>query len=145
MNEKFWIGEAPDPVTEVRSLLRYNDFLYEEENGTFTLRFSDREMQWKTVITTAEHCVLIYGIYPFPAAGGEPLLRFLSEVNRQAVSGAMITKEENGVTWLMFRTGSDLFDIYSAYETIGRDLEYNAAIITAFWNEAAQFKLPYGE
>ena len=53
MDDKFVIGEAPDPVTEVKNLLIYNDFLYEEYNGSFILRFEDRGMKWKTVMPTA--------------------------------------------------------------------------------------------
>lgn len=140
MDDKFVIGEAPDPVTEVKNLLKYNDFLYEEYNGSFILRFEDRGMKWKTVISCVNQRVLIYSIYPFPVSGGEKLEKFVSGVNSRAASGAMFTKEENGKLWLVFRTGSELFDAYSAYETIGRDIEYNADVITALWNEASHYR-----
>lgn len=136
MEDKFTIGEAPDPVSEVRNLLLYNDFLYEEEEGRFILWFMDRGMKWKTEISVLGQCVLIYGIYPFAVFEGEEREAFLREVNEQAVFGAMIAADDR----LLFRTAADLFDAYSAYEQIGRSLEYNAGIITAFWEKAEKIK-----
>ena len=137
MNEKFMIGEAPDPVREVRNLLQYNDFVYEENDGRFTLWFEEKGKKWKTVIVCRQQYAVLYGIYPFAVSAGRKTAEFCESVNRKAVSGAMFTQEENGTVSLIFRTGAELFDSYSAYETIGRELEYNAAVLASFWEEAS--------
>lgn len=133
MNEKFTIGEQADPVQEVRRLLTYNDFRYKEQNGTFSFRFRDRGYEWETLILCREKEVLIYGAYPFPVPEGEEVSRFLQKVNEQVLFGAMILSGKK----LLFRTGADLFDSYSAYEHIGRSLEYNAGVIVNYWEQAA--------
>ena len=77
--------------------------------------------------------VVIYGRYPFSVRDTDAALRLCADVGRQAVMGAMFPDGET----LVFRTGAVLFDSYSAYEQLGRALEYNAGIIVRFWAAAA--------
>ena len=85
-----------------------------------------------------EQAVLIYGYYPFSVTNRELARDLCEQVNRQAIFGSMLLLEKH----LAFRTGADLFDAYSAYEHIGRALEYNAGIMVRFWNQAASCAAP---
>jgi hypothetical protein len=82
---------------------------------------------------TDDSAVLVFSLYPFYVKPSEMVRKFCNYVNTQVRYGSMFY--ENGR--LVFRTGADLFDIYSAYETIARALEYNAGVIARFWVRAS--------
>ena len=140
MADKFQIGEKADSVFEVLRLLDYNDFVYHRDGDTFVLCFEDKGMKWETDMICRDDGVLIYGVYPFSVRDREKARTLCGTVNGQALYGAMIIVEGDELSptgcRLVFRTGADLFDAYSAYEMIGRSLEYNAGVITRFWEEA---------
>lgn len=131
--QKFQIGDQADAAQELEDLLNYNGFAFQREGSKFRMVFADRGFKWETVCVCLEQTVLIYGYYPFPAADREKARCLCEEVNRQALFGSMLLLGKR----LAFRTGADLFDAYSAYEHIGRALEYNAGIMVRFWNRAA--------
>ena len=95
--------------------------------------FSDRGCKWETLCICKEQMVLVYGRYPFPVMESEGIRAVCEEINRQVVMGSMFVNEDR----VVFRTGADLFDAYSAYEYIGRALEYNAAVMVRFWSRVA--------
>ena len=133
MMGKFQIGDRADAVEEMESLLRYNGFDFQKDGERFRLVFSDRGCKWETICACLDHAVLIYGYYPFLIADRKRAAALCESVNRQVLFGSMLALEER----VAFRTGADLFDAYSAYEHIGRALEYNAAVVVRFWNELA--------
>ena len=135
MDDKFIIGEQADPRLELKRLLDYNEFIYTEQEDGFRLIFSDMGLKWETEFVCTEEEVLIFSVYPFSVRNQADAEEFCAMVNRQVVFGAMLWDSASGR--LVFRTGADLFDAYSAYEQIGRQLEYNANVITYFWSQAA--------
>ena len=136
--QKFQIGDQADAAGELEALLNYNGFAFQRQDGKFRMVFADRGFKWETVCVCLEQTVLIYGYYPFPISDGERARSLCGEVNRQALFGSMLLLDNR----LAFRTGADLFDAYSAYEHIGRALEYNAGIMVRFWNQAASCTAP---
>lgn len=131
--QKFQIGDQADAAQELEDLLHYNGFAFRRQDGKFRMVFADRGFKWEAVCVCLEQTVLIYGYYPFPVADRERARSLCEEVNRQVLFGSMLLLEKH----LAFRTGADLFDAYSAYEHIGRALEYNAGVMVRFWNQAA--------
>ena len=130
---KFQIGDQADPAEELEFLLRYNAFDYQREGQRFRLVFSERGRKWETICACMEQAVLIYGYYPFRVADRARATALCEEINRQVLFGSMMTWKER----VVFRTGADLFDAYSAYEHIGRALEYNASVVMRLWEGLA--------
>lgn len=124
--------ELPASAAVLEDLLRYNGFHYRGEDGQFHLVFTDRGCKWETTFLCLEGAVLIYGRYPFPAADTVQAQGLCQEINRQVLYGSMFLAEGH----LVFRTCADLYDPYSAYEQLGRALEYNAGVMIRFWRAA---------
>jgi hypothetical protein len=120
---------ALSPEAELVGLLRYNGIQYVVRKGRYCFLFAQGQKQWETICQCARHMVLVYGQYPFQA-DPQRAARALTEINAILVRGAMFLQ---GAAVVM-RTGADLFDAYSAYETIARTLEYNANAVAAFWD-----------
>lgn len=131
--DKFTIGEAADAAEELEALLEYNGFPYTRNGGAFRLVFAQSGVKWEMSCICEGSRVLLYGRYPFPVQENEQTLHLCSEINRQVVQGGMFAAQGA----LIFRTGAELFDAYSAYEQLARAMEYNSAVIRKFWNEAA--------
>lgn len=131
MEKRF--DEAVDAAVELEELLCYNGFAFRREGGRFHLVFSDRGCKWETMCVCRERLVLIYGRFPLPVADPARARALCEEVNRQVVLGSMLLSEGR----LVFRTGADLMDGYTAYEHIGRALEYNAGVMVRFWPQMA--------
>lgn len=123
---------------EVEALLRHNGFAFQRTDNRFRTVFSDSGFKWETVFVCQDETVLLYGRYPFPIIDGERARQFCESVNRQTLFGCMLLLEER----LVFRTGADLFDLYSAYEQLGRALEYNAGVIVHFRRQAFACTVP---
>lgn len=136
--QKFQIGDQADAALELEALLNYNGFAFQRQGSRFRMVFADRGFKWETVCVCQEQTVMIYGYYPFSVTNREMARDLCEQVNRQAIFGSMLLLEKH----LAFRTGADLFDAYSAYEHIGRALEYNAGIMVRFWNQAASCAAP---
>ena len=133
--DKLQIGEPVDAISELEELLRYNGFSYRRDGGRFYLVFADRGYKWETMCVCREQTVLFYSRYPFPIAETDAARRACGEIDRQVMMGSMFLSEGRAV----FRTAADLFDPYSAYEHIGRALEYNAGVIVRFWAQMAAY------
>lgn len=131
--DKLQIGEPVDAAEELEYLLRYNAFSFRRDGTRFYLVFSDKGCKWETLCVCQKQMVLIYGRYPFPVSESERVRTVCEAINRQIVMGSMFIHEGR----VVFRTGADLFDAYSAYEHIGRALEYNAGVMVQFWRQMA--------
>lgn len=132
--DKFRIDGPIDAGLELRALLNYNHISFVEEKNGMRFIFVDRGLKWETFCQpTDDSAVLIFGLYPFYVKSSGMVHKFCNYVNTQARYGSMFCENER----LVFRTGADLFDIYSAYETIARALEYNAGVIVRFWVRAS--------
>ena len=131
--ENLYTGEPLDAAAELEYLLQHNGFSYQREENRFSLVFADRGCKWETLGLCRGGQVLLYGSYPFPVQESDRTLRLCQEINRQVVMGSMVLAEGRAV----FRTGADLLDAYSAYEQIGRALEYNAGVMVRFWAQMA--------
>jgi len=130
---KLKLDGPADAEKELLQLLEFNDIKAQKEGKNLRFILSSKGVKWETLCCpTDDGAVLIYGIYPFKVTDKEKALDFCQCVNKEARYGSMIYDDCR----LAFRIGSDLFDIYSAYETLGRALEYSAGIMTRFWVKA---------
>ena len=130
---KFNIDTTVDAAAELEAFLNYNGIEYRVSEGRYKLIFSSRGFKWETDCVCRERAVLIYGIYPFPAGDRAYALSLCSKINSRVLYGGMFIQDDT----VVFRTGADLFDSYSAYESIGRAIDYNARVMTEFWHKMA--------
>lgn len=133
MSEKFLLDEVIDPARELVDLLEYNGIRYSREKYGLRCAFSDAACKWETIFQCTQRTVLIYGIYPFPVSNREGTVEKVNRINRELTRGAMFLVDER----VVMRTSADLFDEFSAYEAIGRALEYNAGAVVSFWQAMA--------
>jgi len=132
--DKFRLDGPADAETELEQLLELNGITAVREERGYRFILSSKGVKWETVCSpTEDGAVMIYGIYPFEATDTHTAEQFCGRVNRTARYGAMLQDQNR----LVFRIGADLFDVYSAYETLGRALEYSAGIMTRFWVQAS--------
>ena len=123
-----------DAKAELAQMLELNGIAAVQEGDNYRFLLGSKGVKWETVCCpTEDGAVVIYGIYPFRACDGGKAEAFCRRVNEAARYGAMRYRDET----LTFRIGADLFDVYSAYETLGRALEYSAGIMTRFWVQAS--------
>jgi len=123
-----------DAEAELAQLLELNGIEAVQEGKSFRFLLSSHGVKWETVCSpTQDGAVIVYGIYPFPVENTPAAQNFCNRVNQSARYGAMLLDQGR----LVFRIGADLFDVYSAYETLGRALEYSAGIMVRFWVQAS--------
>lgn len=131
--DAFLLDDRMDPEAELIGLLDYNGIRYRREKDCLRMTFSDAGCKWETVCRTEARTVLVYGVYPFPAANGKALTALINELNGKLTRGGFFLAEER----VVMRTSADLFDSYGAYEAIARAIEYNAGAIVRFWQSLA--------
>ena len=123
-----------DAEAELQQLMEFNGIPAVREGRNYRFLLGSKGLKWETLCCPGENgAVLIYGIYPFRVCDSGRAQAFCQRVNAAARYGAMLYRDEA----LVFRIGADLFDIYSAYETLGRALEYCAGIMVRFWVQAS--------
>ena len=123
-----------DAKAELIQMLELNGIAAVQEGNNFRFLLGSKGVKWETICCpTGDGAVLIYGVYPFHARDGSRAEAFCRRVNEAARYGAMLYRDET----LMFRIGADLFDVYSAYETLGRAQEYSAGIMARYWVQAS--------
>ena len=127
--EKFLIDEV-SPEEEIAALLEYNGIQFRKTDDEFRFVLSEGNLKWETVCRWTRRVALIYGMYPFKAIDEAAMLERLNRINAELVRGCVILSN-GGVT---IRTDADLYDAYSAYESIARALEYNAGAMTKYWD-----------
>ena len=128
---KFLLGDV-NPRDELIALLEHNTMRYIEDGESVRLSFAQDGCKWETVFRFAKNTVLVYGIYPFRMC--EPDMARVNAINARLVQGSLFFHEGAVVV----RTGAELIDVYSAYETIARAVEYNAGAMVEFWGEVAR-------
>lgn len=126
---KFCFDEQISPEDELINLLDYNGIHYSREPDGVRFVLTEGGYKWENICRFAQHTVLIYSIYPFEAADKAKALTLVNGVNAQLVRGGIFLHESA----VVMRTSADLFDAYSAYESIARALEYNAGAVVTFW------------
>ncbi|MGN0662393.1 MAG: hypothetical protein ACI4LE_04535 [Faecalibacterium sp.] len=136
--EKFQVGPPTDARAELLHLLVHNGFAFREQDGRFQLVFSDSGCKWQTECVCREQTVLFYSSFPFVIRDGPAFDQQCREINRQAVFGALLRVGDRAV----YRTAAALPDAFSAYEQLGRMLEYNAGMMVRFWNTVAACAQP---
>ncbi|MGI6192784.1 MAG: hypothetical protein ACOYI3_04395 [Christensenellales bacterium] len=119
---------------ELEDLLKQSGVDYRKTGGRFSFLFSNKGCKWQTVCDCVGERVLIYGIHPTPVRDEASALAACSEINRKAVAGGCFLSEGR----LIFRTSAELFEPCAAAEALTRALEYNAAVMSAFWETMAQ-------
>ncbi len=125
-----FVDECPDALRELMHVLNDNGIHYQVEKGGIRLAFSKGGRVWETVARSAPQTLLLYGLYPFEVETSGRLLSQLNEINEILVNGGLFVSSGR----IVLRTGADLFDAYSAQESIMRALEYNAGAIVRFWH-----------
>ena len=132
--DKLRLDGPADAKAELEQVMEFNGIAFKREERDYRFLLSSKGLKWETLCRpTEDGTVLIYGIYPFRVSDKKKAEAFCQRVNVAARYGAMLYRDET----LIFRIGADLFDVFSAYETIGRALEYNAGIMVRFWAQAA--------
>ena len=132
--DKLRLDGPADAKAELEQMMEFNGIASKQEGQDYRFLLSSKGLKWETLCRpTGDGAVLIYGIYPFRVTDGKKAEAFCRRVNEAARYGAMLYRDE----MLTFRIGADLFDVFSAYETLGRALEYSAGIMTRFWVQAS--------
>jgi len=129
MSGRFHFQDNPDGAAELAALLDDSGVPYKRMGNHFELLFTKESRTWRTVCDCEGSRVLIYGIHPQPAADLTAALTVCSDVNRQMVRGSCFLTQER----IVCRTGTELSEPLTAREILAQALEYNAAVISHFW------------
>jgi len=127
-------GAPLNGAEELAAVLDYNGVAYERKDDRFRFLFSSRGCRWQMVCDGMEQRVMAYAIHPTPVRDREAALEACCTVNRQVVRGSCFVQEDR----LVFRTEAELLEACAAREAILQALEYNAAVMTAFWSQLAR-------
>ncbi len=131
--EEFEFNAPLEAGSELEAFLDYNGVSFQRTAGRFRFQFARQGCRWQTVCDCVGSRVLIYGVHPTPVQDRASALECCSELNRKVVQGGCFLTEER----LVFRTEADFFEPCAARESLNRALEYNAAVMTAFWADLA--------
>lgn|GEM_PF-1293181 len=131
---RFDFEKPLDAAEELSGLLSRSGVDFRRTGNRFFFRFSSRGRKWQTVCDCEGERVLVYGIHPAPVKDESAALAACSRINRQVVMGGCFVAEGR----LVFRTGAELFEPCAAAEALARALEYNAAVMAAFWDTMEQ-------
>ncbi|MCD8331599.1 MAG: hypothetical protein LUB63_03580 [Oscillospiraceae bacterium] len=131
--EEFEFNAPLEAGSELEAFLNDNGVSFQRAAGRFRFQFTSQGCRWQTVCDCVGSRVLIYGIHPTPVQQRASALECCSELNRKVVQGGCFLTEDR----LVFRTQADLFEPCAARESLNRALEYNAAVMTAFWADLA--------
>ena len=121
--------ERVDPAAALLEALAYNGIPYRGEKDGVRFVFEDGSRRWETVCRYAPQTVMIYGVYPFPVADKAGVLAQVNQANATLTRGGLFLSGER----IVLRVSADLFDSYSAQESITRALEYSAGVMKHFW------------
>ncbi len=126
--------QAPvDGAGVLEQLLEGSGVAFLREGGRFRFRFSSQGRRWQMVCDCAGERVLLYSIFPLPYGDRTAALEGCDAVNRQTVLGGCFLAEDH----LVFRTGVELFEHFTAPEALARAVEYNAAVMLTLWGTLA--------
>lgn len=123
--------ERVDPAAALLEALAYNGIPYRGEKDGVRFVFEDGSRRWETVCRYAPQTVMIYGVYPFPVADKGRALAQINEISATLTRGGFFLAGDR----IVLRVSADLFDAYSAQESITRALEYSAGVMKHFWTQ----------
>ena len=105
----------PDGGTELAALLERSgvDFVREDGQFRFRFRFSSGGCTWQTVCRCQGDLVLVYGVHPAPVTDPARALALCGQLNAR------------------------LTEALEAQSRIARALEYNAAVLSRWWERMA--------
>ena len=125
--------QPPQGGAELDALLRRSGVEFRRTEERFQFRFSSGGCRWQVVCQCREDWVLVYGIHPAPVQDHARALALCSEVNGQVVRGSLFLREDRFV----FRTSARLTERFEAQARIAAALEYNAAVLSHWWERLA--------
>ena len=123
----------PDGAAELAALLERSGAEYLREGRRFRLRLARGGCAWQAVCDCREEQVLVYGIHPAPVAQEGAALELCSQLNSRLTQGSFFLAEGRFV----LRTTALLTERFEAQDRIADALEYNAAVLSAFWERLA--------
>ena len=123
----------PDGGTELAALLERSGVDFVREDGQFRFRFSSGGCTWQTVCRCQGDLVLVYGVHPAPVTDPARALALCGWLNARLAEGSLFLQEERFV----FRTSARLTEALEAQSRIARALEYNAAVLSRWWERMA--------
>lgn len=121
----------PQTRAVLTALLDESGAVWTNEMGWVGFRMERDGRLWEMRCLPLDGEVLCYGRYPFRLESRAEGLRRCDTVNRQAVRGAMFLPDDGRP---VFRTRAELDDAYGARRRLKAAIEYNAAILSRFWN-----------
>ena len=119
----------PDGGAELAALLERSGVDFVREGDQFRFRFSSGGCTWQTVCRCQGSMVLVYGIHPAPVEDEARGLALCGQLNSRAVEGSLFLQEGHFV----FRTSARLTERFEAQARIAAALEYNAAVLSHWW------------
>lgn len=123
----------PDGGTELAALLERSGVDFVREDGQFRFRFSSGGCTWQTVCRCQGDLVLVYGVHPAPVTDPARALALCGRLNARLAEGSLFLQEERFV----FRTSAHLTEAFEAQARIAHALEYNAAVLSRWWERMA--------
>ena len=123
----------PDGGAELSALLERSGVDFVLEDGQFRFRFSSGGCTWQTVCRCQNDLVLVYGVHPAPVTDDVRALALCSQLNARLTEGSLFLQEQHFV----FRTSAHLTEAFEAQSRIARALEYNAAVLSRWWERMA--------
>ena len=123
----------PDGGTELSALLERSGVDFVREEDRFRFRFSSGGCTWQTVCRCQGELVLVYGVHPAPVTDPARALALCGRLNARLAEGSLFLQEERFV----FRTSARLTEALEAQSRIARALEYNAAVLSRWWERMA--------
>ena len=119
----------PDGGAELAALLERSGVDFVREEDQFRFRFSSGGCTWQTVCRCQGDLVLVYGVHPAPIQQEDRAAALCSRLNSRLVEGSLFLREGHFV----FRTSARLTEAFEAQRRIAGALEYNAAVISRWW------------
>ena len=123
----------PDGGTELAALLERSGVDFVREDGQFRFRFSSGGCTWQTVCRCQGDLVLVYGVHPAPVTDPARALALCGRLDARLAEGSIFLQEERFV----FRSSARLTEALEAQSRIARALEYNAAVLSRWWERMA--------
>lgn len=123
----------PDGSTELAYLLERSGVDFVRQGDQFQFRFTSNGCTWQTVCRCQGSLVLVYGIHPVPIEDTAHSLTLCGQLNSQVVHGSFFLQDNRFV----FRTSAQLTERFEAQSRIAAALEYNAAVLSHWWERLA--------
>ena len=131
MDETF--DQPPDGGSELAALLERSGVDFVRRGDQFWFRFTSGGCVWQTVCRCQDSLVLIYGVHPAPVTDSARAQALCSRLNSRLVEGSFFLREGRFV----FRTSARLTEAFEAQARIAAALEYNAAVLSHWWERLA--------